>query len=86
MLYLVSYSHQQKTARLRTGVVTRRPLSTSTERKVVGEEGFEPPTSCSQSRRATRLRYTPKRRETPPRGGSLPTLTILGNAKGNAFV
>ena len=27
--------------------------------KVVGEEGFEPPTSCSQSRRATRLRYTP---------------------------
>ena len=22
-------------------------------------EGFEPPTSCSQSRRATRLRYTP---------------------------
>jgi methylenetetrahydrofolate dehydrogenase (NADP+) / methenyltetrahydrofolate cyclohydrolase len=26
---------------------------------VVGEEGFEPPTSCSQSRRATRLRYTP---------------------------
>ena len=23
-------------------------------------EGFEPPTSCSQSRRATRLRYTPK--------------------------
>jgi hypothetical protein len=27
--------------------------------KVVGVEGFEPPTSCSQSRRATRLRYTP---------------------------
>src|SRR5690606_12494031 len=26
---------------------------------VVGVEGFEPPTSCSQSRRATRLRYTP---------------------------
>lgn len=24
-----------------------------------GVEGFEPPTSCSQSRRATRLRYTP---------------------------
>jgi hypothetical protein len=31
--------------------------------KLVGVEGFEPPTSCSQSRRATRLRYTP-----PPSG------------------
>ena len=30
--------------------------------KVVGVEGFEPPTSCSQSRRATRLRYTPLER------------------------
>ncbi len=29
---------------------------------MVGVEGFEPPTSCSQSRRATRLRYTPKSR------------------------
>ncbi len=28
--------------------------------KVVGVEGFEPPTFCSQSRRATGLRYTPK--------------------------
>ncbi len=27
---------------------------------LVGVEGFEPPTSCSQSRRATRLRYTPR--------------------------
>lgn|GEM_PF-3577707 len=27
--------------------------------KVVGVERFELPTSCSQSRRATRLRYTP---------------------------
>lgn len=26
---------------------------------MVGAEGFEPPTSCSQSRRATRLRYAP---------------------------
>ena len=33
---------------------------------MVGVEGFEPPTSCSQSRRATRLRYTPERR-TPAR-------------------
>ena len=27
--------------------------------KMVGVEGFEPPTSCSQSKRATGLRYTP---------------------------
>ncbi len=26
---------------------------------MVGARGFEPPTSCSQSRRATRLRYAP---------------------------
>ena len=26
---------------------------------MVGAEGFEPPASCSQSRRATRLRYAP---------------------------
>ena len=25
----------------------------------VGEGGFEPPTSCTQSRSATRLRYSP---------------------------
>ena len=30
-------------------------------RKMVGVERFELPTSCSQSRRATRLRYTPMR-------------------------
>ena len=29
-------------------------------KRLVGVEGFEPPTFCSQSRRATRLRYTPK--------------------------
>ena len=28
-------------------------------KKVVGVERFELPTSCSQSKRATRLRYTP---------------------------
>ena len=37
---------------------------------LVGEEGFEPPTSCSQSRRATRLRYTPKHRITEKRSAS----------------
>ena len=30
---------------------------------VVGARGFEPPTSCSQSKRATGLRYAPKDRE-----------------------
>ena len=29
--------------------------------RLVGVEGFEPPTLCSQSRCATRLRYTPTR-------------------------
>src|SRR3569833_1804335 len=33
--------------------------TTSSHTKVVGVEGFEPTTSCSQSRRATSLRYTP---------------------------
>jgi len=28
-------------------------------KRMVGAEGFEPPTSCSQSRRATRLRHAP---------------------------
>src|SRR5687768_3095554 len=34
--------------------------------KVVGARGFEPPTPCSQSRCATRLRYTPTRTEGTP--------------------
>ena len=29
------------------------------KREMVGARGFEPPTSCSRSRRATRLRYAP---------------------------
>jgi hypothetical protein len=32
-------------------------------KKVVGVIGFEPTTTCSQSRYATRLRYTPNIRE-----------------------
>ncbi len=44
--------------------VELRALGTESRRRtrgngMVGVEGFEPPTSCSQSRRATRLRYTP---------------------------
>lgn len=27
--------------------------------KMVGAEGFEPPTSCTQNKRATKLRYAP---------------------------
>ena len=34
-------------------------------KNLVGVERFELPTSCSQSRRATRLRYTPKRATIP---------------------
>jgi hypothetical protein len=39
--------------------VELRALSTCTLTELVGVERFELPTSCSQSRRATRLRYTP---------------------------
>jgi hypothetical protein len=34
-------------------------VRSSAARPLVGVEGFEPPTPCSQSRCATRLRYTP---------------------------
>ena len=43
---------------------------------MVGVEGFEPPTFCSQSRRATRLRYTPKQ---------LPTSIAVVDLKGKRF-
>ena len=39
--------------------VELQALAGSPSSQLVGVEGFEPPTSCSQSRRATRLRYTP---------------------------
>ena len=42
----------------------RRPIGA-----VVGVNGFEPLTFCSQSRRATRLRHTPPRAE--PAGGMI---------------
>ena len=41
------------------GLEGRCSIQMSYRRNLVGVEGFEPPTSCSQSRRATRLRYTP---------------------------
>ncbi len=40
---------------------------------LVGVEGFEPPTSCSQSKRATRLRYTPIFCGTPKPGDRIET-------------
>ena len=44
----------------------RRPMLYPNELRalnLVGVERFELPTSCSQSRRATRLRYTPRTRD-----------------------
>jgi hypothetical protein len=35
------------------------PAGDTNKRGLVGARGFEPPTSCSQSRRATGLRYAP---------------------------
>ena len=40
--------------------------------KLVGVEGFEPPTPCSQSRCATRLRYTPIGTHAKRRSGKPP--------------
>jgi hypothetical protein len=42
------------------GIQLVRPPEQS---EMVGVEGFEPPTPCSQSRCATRLRYTPRLRK-----------------------
>ncbi len=42
--------------KMATQMATRRYQG---REKMVGVDGFEPPTSCSQSRRATGLRYTP---------------------------
>ena len=53
---------------------------------LVGVERFELPTFCSQSRRATRLRYTPNltfyfEAAMPPRGEALIILICLGTVK-----
>ena len=68
VLYLVSYSHHQEaqTESLPHSPEGYSPSLWHNRKEMVGVEGFEPPTSCSQSRRATRLRYTPKT------GGSAP--------------
>ncbi len=41
------------------GLEGRCSIRLSYKRVLVGVERFELPTSCSQSRRATKLRYTP---------------------------
>src|SRR5690349_21679938 len=41
----------------------------------VGATGFEPATSCSRSRRATGLRYAPKRQKSPQIEGERHTIT-----------
>ena len=41
------------------GLEGRCSIQLSYKRILVGVERFELPTSCSQSRRATKLRYTP---------------------------
>ena len=46
----------QPSLKLRRGSL-RFPLRS--KRRLVGARGFEPPTSCSQSRRASRLRHAP---------------------------
>jgi hypothetical protein len=58
-----------------------RPILNDTE-TMVGAEGFEPPTLCSQSRCATRLRHAPTdvgRPDQPPRSGT----GMLGGARGS---
>ena len=52
VLYLMSYGHHREVLKKEW----RPPVVAG---KLVGVERFELPTSCSQSRRATRLRYTP---------------------------
>ena len=53
MLYLMSYGHHREVLKV------QGDHSSPCGKKLVGVERFELPTSCSQSRRATRLRYTP---------------------------
>src|SRR3984893_10896673 len=49
---------------------------------VVGSEGFEPPTLCSQSRCATRLRHAPTSRENHTEAAAETRAASLGAAPG----
>jgi hypothetical protein len=64
VLYQLSYGHHklQRSRRSLTAPLPDFPgctIAGQVSGKMVGVERFELPTSCSQSRRATRLRYTP---------------------------
>jgi hypothetical protein len=63
VLYPLSYGRQRTPAHY-------IPSITRVQLKMVGVEGFEPPTPCSQSRCATRLRYTPIGASTPVSAGT----------------
>ena len=66
----------------------RRPMLYPNElraHKLVGVERFELPTSCSQSRRATRLRYTPQTR-LKDRDGIIPAERCKVNNSINNFL
>src|ERR1700733_643587 len=54
-----AFSEQKSDVRERARGVIIELCWTALDRLMVGAEGFEPPTLCSQSRCATRLRYAP---------------------------
>src|SRR3954466_5703034 len=51
--------------------------SASNTKFLVGARGFEPPTSCSQSKRATRLRHAPKKAANDTLSASLEQRELL---------
>lgn len=52
-------------------------INSSNVDSMVGAAGFEPTISCSQSRRATKLRYTPRRNERVTAGEPEATQPVL---------
>ena len=60
-------AHGRQVGALRTTqTATLNQMDKPTGKSLVGVEGFEPPTSSSQSWRATRLRYTPRTKHRRP--------------------
>jgi hypothetical protein len=54
-----AFRHSPRKSGLETGARKRQSIRDRSALKLVGVRGFEPPTPCSRSRCATRLRYTP---------------------------